>query len=94
MLGVADRARLASGAEIVLGGLIGVGRSRTREGLPLLGDIPLLGEVFKTQSTREGGRTELLVILRPTVMGNRFDVDHVTREIKSRMHGASGAIYR
>jgi general secretion pathway protein D len=83
-----------SGAEIVLGGLIGVGRSRTREGLPLLGDIPLIGEVFKSQSTREGGRTELLVILRPTVMGNRLDVDHVTSEIKSRMHGSSGAIYR
>jgi general secretion pathway protein D len=83
-----------SGTEIVLGGLIGVSRSKTREGIPFLADIPILGEAFKTQSTREGTRTELLVILRPTVMGTRLDVDSVTREIKSRMHGAAGAIYR
>jgi general secretion pathway protein D len=80
-----------SGTEIVLGGLIGTSRTRTQEGIPFLTEVPILGELFKSQATRAGDRTELLVILRPTVMGNRQDIVNVTREIKSRMLGRSSA---
>jgi general secretion pathway protein D len=83
-----------SGTEIVLGGLIGATRNKAGQGVPFLMDIPILGEAFKSDSNREFVRTELLVILRPTVMGTRIDVENVTREIKARMSGAAGAIYR
>jgi general secretion pathway protein D len=83
-----------SGTEIVLGGLIGSSRSKGESGIPLLMDIPLVGNAFKSQAARGADRSELLVILRPTVMGNRLDIESVTREIKSRMSGATGAIYR
>lgn len=83
-----------SGTEIVLGGLIGVTRTKTNDGVPGLMDIPLLGNAFRSKVTRDGARSELLVILRPTVLGNRIDIQNVTSEIKSRMSGATKAIYR
>jgi general secretion pathway protein D len=76
-----------SGKEIVLGGLIGVSRVRESGGVPMLMGVPVVGELFKSQSNREAGRTELIVILRPTVMGTNLDIQNVTEEIKLRMSG-------
>jgi general secretion pathway protein D len=83
-----------SGAEIVLGGLISTSRARTNDGVPALMDIPVLGNLFKSRATAGHARTELLVILRPTVMGNSVDIRNVTNEIKARMMGVRGALYR
>lgn len=83
-----------SGTEIVLGGLIGTSRNKGESGIPLLMEIPVVGNAFKSQAARGADRSELLILLRPTVMGNRLDIENVTREIKSRMRGATGAIYR
>jgi general secretion pathway protein D len=83
-----------SGREIVLGGLISISRSRSNSGFPGLMEIPIVGNLFKSQATLGGARTELLVILRPTVMGNSLDIQSVTNEIKARMSGVRGALYR
>lgn len=83
-----------SGREIILGGLMSANRNRGATGIPGLIEIPVLGNLFKSQGLHEGGRTELLVVLRPTVMGNRADIQNVTNEIKARMHGVRGAIQR
>ncbi|HMP77738.1 MAG TPA: type II secretion system secretin GspD [Kiritimatiellia bacterium] len=52
---------------IVLGGLVSTDKSRTRTKIPLLGDIPLLGALFRSDS-REEARTELLVLITPYVL--------------------------
>jgi len=83
-----------SGAEIVLGGIISRRQETGRSGIPVLKDIPLVGEAFTSNRRVEYGRSELLVILRPTVMANRAEIRAVTEEIKSRMIGASGSIYQ
>lgn len=76
-----------SGAEIILGGLISRRREEGRAGLPVLKDIPVLGEAFTTNALRENSRNELLIIIRPVVMANKTDVYAVTQEIKARMSG-------
>ncbi|MCY7314672.1 MAG: type II secretion system secretin GspD [Rubrivivax sp.] len=67
------------GAILVLGGLIEDRYVTSRSKVPLLGDIPLLGGLFRSES-RERRRTNLMVFLRPVVMrdaesANRFSAD-------------------
>lgn len=52
---------------IILGGLIETSKSRTRSGVPILSDIPVLGFFFSANSTKER-RNELIVMIRPTVL--------------------------
>ncbi|WP_372501206.1 type II secretion system secretin GspD (plasmid) [Tistrella mobilis] len=75
---------MQSGSELVLGGLISTRRERGRSGVPLLKDLPLLGNAFSS-TRREGERTELLVIIRPVVLSGPGDADAVTAEIKARL---------
>jgi general secretion pathway protein D len=55
------------GQIIVLGGLIEDSVNDTEEKVPGLGDIPVLGNLFKYQ-TRGRTKTNLMVFLRPTVV--------------------------
>ena len=55
------------GQILVLGGLIEDTYSTTQSKVPLLGDIPVLGHLFRSES-RERKRTNLMVFLRPIVM--------------------------
>jgi general secretion pathway protein D len=68
-----------NGAILVLGGLIEDRFVTTRSKVPLLGDIPLIGALFRSES-RERRRTNLMVFLRPVVVrdadgANRLSVD-------------------
>lgn len=83
-----------SGREIVLGGLMGMSSQRSDNGVPGLISVPIFGNLFKTQAQNQGGRTEFLVILRPTVLGSRMDIQTITDEIKSRMSAIRGARFR
>jgi general secretion pathway protein D len=83
-----------SGREIVLGGLISTNGNRENDGIPLLMDIPIIGNAFRSQVTRANSRTELLIFLRPTVMGTSRDISKITREIKARMSGLGTTIDR
>ncbi len=62
---------LADNSEtIVLGGLMSENAITTESKVPLLGDIPLLGALFRsTSSSKE--KQNLLVFLRPTIMRNK-----------------------
>ncbi len=59
--------------EIVgIGGLLDENERRTLERVPILGDIPLLGELFRSRG-RERARTNLMVFIRPTIMRTAAD---------------------
>ena len=78
----------ASGQTIVIGGLItNNDRSITRS-VPWLGDIPLLGELFKYDSY-DTDRRELLIILTPRVVRNRSDAEHIKQLEMSRISWSS-----
>jgi general secretion pathway protein D len=67
------------GQILVLGGLIEDRFIDTKSKVPLLGDLPFVGALFRSES-RERKRTNLMVFLRPIVMrdadsANRFSVD-------------------
>ncbi len=74
------------GEAIAIGGLIRDRNEQTDSGVPLLKDIPVLGFLFGTTTTRNT-RTELLVLLRPRVVGNEEEAQRMTDEIRRRLHG-------
>ncbi len=67
----------ASGETIVLGGLIQDDINDSERKVPVLGDIPLLGNLFKSKTKRQT-KTNLVVFLRPTVIDNRDSAKALT----------------
>jgi general secretion pathway protein D len=60
------------GQIMAIGGLLDDNERRTLEKIPLLGDIPVLGELFRSRS-RTRGKTNLMVFIRPTIMRTAED---------------------
>ena len=60
--------RAKSGEIVVIGGLIETRKTDTEAKTPLLGDIPLVGELFKSKSSRTQ-KKELVILLKPIVIG-------------------------
>lgn len=83
---VSSQVAVRSGETIVLGGLIRDNKSNSRSGIPLLHDIPVLGNLFGSTSV-ETTRTELLVMITPRVVRSEKDVREVGAEIRQRMNG-------
>jgi general secretion pathway protein D len=52
---------------IILGGFVRSDKSKSKQGVPLLMDIPLLGNLFTSRSDSKN-RTETIVMIRPTVL--------------------------
>jgi general secretion pathway protein D len=52
---------------IMLGGLIETQKTSNNSGIPVLKDLPLLGFLFRS-SSKDDSRSELIVLIRPTVL--------------------------
>jgi general secretion pathway protein D len=75
---------------IVLGGFTDTETDKSSTGVPLLEDIPIIGNLFKSPSSTKV-RDELLVMMRPTVLKTPEDasIQAVKEEVNSP--GISGA---
>ena len=88
-----------SGQTVVLSGLLTKRDDAIHRRVPLLADIPLLGDLFRFDSTRTV-RKELLIILTPHIVRNRFDAERIKQIESARMswcladvvnlHGSAG----
>lgn len=67
------------GQIIALGGLIDENERRAIEKVPLLGDIPILGNLFRSRS-RNRTKTNLMVFIRPTIIKGAEDAARLTGE--------------
>ncbi|WP_017670163.1 type II secretion system secretin GspD [Blastomonas sp. AAP53] len=61
---------------IALGGLLDDNERRTIQKIPLLGDIPIIGELFKSRG-RERTKTNLMVFIRPTILRTAEDAQAI-----------------
>lgn len=68
---------VGDGQLLAIGGLLNDDERRTIERIPLLSDIPLIGELFKSRS-RSRSKTNLMVFIRPTILRSRQDGDRLT----------------
>jgi len=69
------------GETISLGGLIKNSVTKSRNRLPLLGDIPVLGQLFGSTGNIID-RTELVVFLTPHVVRAPVDADAIVKELR------------
>ncbi len=65
------------GKILVLGGLIDEQESENNQSIPLLGDLPLIGFLFRFDTERSTKRN-LMIFIKPTILRDELDREHVT----------------
>lgn len=78
------------GETIILGGFISDSRSKSDSGIPGLKDIPWLGVFFKSRSV-ENLRTELIMLMRPTVLPTPERAAFVATLERDKLSGVKAA---
>jgi general secretion pathway protein D len=79
-----------SGQTVLLAGLISEQQNGDRNGIPLLDEIPGLGDAFSHQN-KKGTRTELIIFIRPQIIRDGSDAHMVAEELRSKLRGSVGA---
>lgn len=69
------------GDALLLGGLIQDSRTVTRAQIPILGDIPIVGNAAKFKDN-EVGKTELIIVIAPHVIRNLIEAGRITEEYR------------
>jgi general secretion pathway protein D len=79
---------VASGQTVLLGGLITETQNRSRNGIPILEEIPLLGQLASTND-RSTQRTELIIFIEPQIIRDSVDASKVAQELRARLRGSA-----
>lgn len=72
------------GKTVVIGGLIKNNETDNTSKIPILGEIPILGWLFKYQK-KTNEKTNLLVFLTPKIVRNHKALSKITKEKKGVM---------
>lgn len=70
---IKTQVRVNNGETLVLGGIFDGSEDTTVAKVPLLGDMPVLGNLFKT-TTKENSKTELIIFLTPRIIDERLSL--------------------
>jgi general secretion pathway protein D len=81
---------VATGQTVLLAGLISEQQNNGRNGIPLLDQIPGLGDGFSHQDSKKT-RTELIIFIRPQIIRDGTDAHFVAEELRSKLRGNIGA---
>jgi general secretion pathway protein D len=71
---------LRDGGSIVLGGLMSNRQTNSDNGIPYLKQVPLVGNLFKSQSKKKN-KTELVIMIVPYIVGSDQRAQELTRAI-------------
>ncbi len=98
-IGIATRKRsiktsvlVDDGGILVLGGLIQEEVSDSQSKVPFLGDIPVLGFLFRSENTTKT-KANLMVFLRPSILRDNKDAAFVTNEKYTYLRGLESESY-
>ena len=78
---------VTSGQTVLLAGLIQDTQNGTRDGIPILDQIPVLGNAFMNNAQKQAKRTELIIFIRPQIIHDGVDASLVAEELRSKMRG-------
>lgn len=76
--------RAQDGQIVAIGGLMRYATESGNSGVPVLKDLPVLGELFKYQE-RSGEKRELVILLKPTIIRARGSWQESINEAKERI---------
>lgn len=85
---IATKVLLNDGTTLALGGLVQESDTKTITKIPGLGDVPVIGALFRNTSSSKR-RTELLIMIRPRVVFTENDARTVTEYWRTKLSGAS-----
>jgi general secretion pathway protein D len=83
---IATSIAVQDGDTVALGGLIKDSRTKNKQGIPGLVEIPVIGHLFG-DSGHINDRTELLVLLTPRIVRTSADARSITDELRQELHG-------
>ena len=72
-----------SGQPIVMGGLLQDRSSSSQEAIPVLGEVPVVGSLFRSQ-VDSVSKTELVILLRATIVEGPDTISDTDRDIYKR----------
>lgn len=70
---IKTQVRVNNGETLVLGGIFDGNESSSVSKVPLLGDVPVFGNLFKT-TTKENSKTELIIFITPRIIDERLSI--------------------
>ena len=76
-----------NGQTVLLAGLIQEEQDKARAGIPVLDQIPVLGEAFASNNNNAVIRTELIIFIRPQIIRDGVDASFVAEELRSKIRG-------
>lgn len=75
---------LSDGHSVLLGGIISKDRTDGWNGIPILSDIPLIGQLFRVDRI-SNTRSELVVMIIPYVIDNEEEASAISEAVKQRL---------
>ena len=78
------RVSVRDGETVILGGIIRKTVTTDRRKVPVLGDIPVLGQLFRS-TTKENAKTELLVFMTPRIVRDAAEAQRLRLENEQKM---------
>lgn len=79
---------LASGQTMAIGGLISNDITRDVTKIPLLGDLPVIGQLFRSTNFIKG-ETELIILVTPTIVDPQALIPPMSTELKEHLNSNS-----
>ena len=84
---------VASGQTVLLGGLITETQQRQRNGIPVLEELPGVGNLFSTND-RSTTRTEIIIFIEPQIIRNGNDAAKVAEELRAKLRGSADNVFQ
>jgi general secretion pathway protein D len=78
---------VTSGQTVLLAGLVNETQNRSRSTIPIIDQIPFLGDASGSNG-RGLARTELIIFIRPQIIRDGADASMVAEELRSKMRGS------
>ena len=76
---------LASGQTMAIGGLIANDITRDVTKIPFLGDLPVIGQLFRSTSFTKG-ETELIILVTPTIVDPQALVPPLSQDVRDHLN--------
>lgn len=75
---------LEDGGSVLLGGIISEDSTNERRSVPILGELPLIGALFRNDADATV-RTELAILIVPYILDNARDAEEITQQFRNRL---------
>ena len=85
---VKTQVAVADGELLVLGGLVQDQRSKTANQIPVIGDLPIVGNAFKDKDDKIE-KTELIIMITPHVIRSMSEARSIAEEYKRKLLSVS-----